>query len=213
MDLIGGVLNLVPNMLNAVTSGESAKFNQQSSIQNFDYQRRLQQKIFEREDSSVQRRVTDLEKAGLSKVLAAGAGASAGQAIQTQAPQMQAPTADFSSTISGILGGAEYDNKKATKKLIDEQAKTEVAKQRNLNAQSGLAGTTSEKTRLETLIKNDDWLRTQDFGTSSNPSPIAKVIQDLIGVEAYNKLKARKNQLSTGGGGEFSGKGGATGGW
>lgn len=53
----------------------------------FDYQQALQREIFAREDNSVQRRVEDLQKAGLSPVLAAGQGARAGQAIQVSAPQ------------------------------------------------------------------------------------------------------------------------------
>lgn len=54
---------------------------------NFDYQRALQQQIFNREDTSYQRQVADLEAAGLNKYAVAG-GANAGSVVSTSAPQM-----------------------------------------------------------------------------------------------------------------------------
>ena len=75
----------------AMTSGGSivqGYWNKKQQEKNLDYQKDLQAQIFEREDNSVQRRVADLKKAGLSPTLAAGSGAGAGSVISTQAPQM-----------------------------------------------------------------------------------------------------------------------------
>jgi len=52
------------------------------------YDRDIQQQIFQREDTAIQRQAADLEAAGLSKTLAAGGGAGAGQVVHSQAPQM-----------------------------------------------------------------------------------------------------------------------------
>lgn len=55
--------------------------------ENFDYQKALQQQIFNREDTAVQRRRADLEAAGFNPNLAAGSSAGAGSVVSTTAPQ------------------------------------------------------------------------------------------------------------------------------
>lgn len=82
-------------------------------FQNYDYQKALQQQIFDREDTSYQRQVADLEKAGLNKYAVQG-GANAGSVVSTSAPQFQ-----------NINTGALLDTVKSIKelKLLDEQTK------------------------------------------------------------------------------------------
>lgn len=55
--------------------------------QQFDYQKALQERIFEREDTAVQRRMADLESAGLNKQLAVGSSANSGSVVPVSAPQ------------------------------------------------------------------------------------------------------------------------------
>lgn len=59
--------------------------------QNLDWQRYAQQHTWNREDNAVQRRVADLQAAGLSPTLAAGSAAQTHTPISTQAPQMDTP--------------------------------------------------------------------------------------------------------------------------
>lgn len=62
---------------------DNLQFQKDSYLNNFNYQKNLQQQLFSREDNAIQRRALDMEKAGLSKTLAAGDGAGAGSVVST----------------------------------------------------------------------------------------------------------------------------------
>ena len=84
-------INYDINQKNYNLAKENYQFVKDSYLKNFEYQKNLQQQIFGREDNAVQRRVADLQKAGLSKTLAAGDGAGAGTAISTSPFSGSAP--------------------------------------------------------------------------------------------------------------------------
>lgn len=78
-------------MADWVTAGASAVSGVGGFLSDIFFNRRkqkLQNQIFKREDSAVQRRARDMEAAGLSKTLAAGDGAGAGAVVNTQAPEV-----------------------------------------------------------------------------------------------------------------------------
>lgn len=116
----------VGNVLSPITSifgiGEGIS-NSISQAQQFDYQKDLQQQIFQREDNAVQRRAKDLAAAGLSKTLAAGSSAGAGQVVATQAPQ--------SNVMDRVLMAMQLQKSQAEIKQIQADAA-------NKNAQAGL---------------------------------------------------------------------------
>ena len=93
-DLVSGVLNFFPNLVNAGSSVIGAfdqmktnDLNYKLQKDQYSYQKLLQRIMFGREDTAVRRRVADLKAAGLSPTLAAGSAASAGPVVSTSAPQ------------------------------------------------------------------------------------------------------------------------------
>lgn len=89
----------------------------------FDYDRALQEQIFQREDTAVQRRMADLQAAGLNPQLAAGSGAGSGAVVSTSAPQM---------ANSNMLGTV-LDTVKAVEQIRQQKEQTQI-----LNAEKRL---------------------------------------------------------------------------
>lgn len=97
----------------------------------FEYNQRMQQEIFAREDTAVQRRKADLEAAGIPGVLAAGSAAQTSQPIKSPAPQLKY-TAQYQQMIQSIglmnaitqmrKTNADISQTKAQTAYIDAQA-------------------------------------------------------------------------------------------
>nr|QJB21691.1 MAG: DNA pilot protein [Microvirus sp.] len=155
--------------------------NYKSQRDLLNWQKDLQGDIFSREDSSIQRRVADLKAAGLSPVLAAGQGASAGSVVSTSAPRLDIQT----DVASHALGLMRMENDIATsieqRKLIAKQVEQAGALARNASAEAG--------------IKEHDLSIYRRTGLPSNASNLGKIVKDLGGISDTPIIKSSLEKM------------------
>ncbi len=147
--IISGVGGIGIGIANSVQNAEINKKNYELQKDWQNYQKQLQREIFQREDSAIQRRATDIAAAGGNPAMAweTGNGASAGSVVDTSAPQ-QAPY-DYSqlmnSSLAMFAGGlkqfqearlmdAQIKNLNAVTSKTDSETITEEIRQLQLKA-------------------------------------------------------------------------------
>lgn len=138
--IISGIGSVGAGIANSITNAQINKKNYELQKDWQNYQKQLQREIFQREDSAIQRRASDIAAAGGNPAMAweTGNGAGAGNIVDTSAPQ-QAPN-DYSqlmnSSLAMFAGGLRQFQEA---RLMDAQIK-------NLTAVTG-------KTNSETITE------------------------------------------------------------
>ena len=147
----------------------------------YDYERELQQDIFSREDTAVQRRALDLEAAGLSKTLAAGSGANAGAAINVSAPQMEYDYNNMA-TFSALMDVYNQERQTSTQMaLANAQMAQAYAESRKINAESSVIEGTGLSQAMANVI--DTYSH-----TSLNNSQIDKINTEILNIGSQTTL-------------------------
>lgn len=149
--ILGAIPNLIGSIGSTINGAVSNKINKEISEQNlafeqqnFEYQKELQQNIFDREDTSYQRTVSDMRNAGLNPLTMKGTNSS-GQAIQTTAPQnrFQHNPESFNNAMNVISGLSDKINQnRISKAQVD-----------NLNAQTESQNIANETARTRAYVE------------------------------------------------------------
>lgn len=153
--IISGIGGIGIGIANSVSNAEINKKNYELQKDWQNYQKQLQREIFQREDSAIQRRASDIAAAGGNPAMAweTGNGAGAGSIVDTSAPQ-QAPY-DYSqlmnSSLAMFAGGLKQFQEA---RLIDAQIK-------NLSA-------VTDKTDAETITEEIRQLQIKALTAKTN---------------------------------------------
>lgn len=212
-DVGAGIAGLGSAMSNIANVGINiANYKQAQNA--LKYQKELQQQIFMREDNAVQRRVADLQAAGLSPVLAAGSAAGSGGVVATNTPQMQ-NMPDMSTPVQRVMDiitqrqniaqsaqAIQASQTEQQKKLSDIEINHAAllryaAEIQNLNART-------QGEYLRNRVSAVDADNAEITGVGSNASLPGKLFKDASGatiqgarktVEAWNWWVRKSNQL------------------
>ena len=139
--------------------------NYKAQQDNLAWQKNTQRDIFAREDTSIARRVADLEASGLSPVLAAGQGAGTGGVVSTNAPQLDLPDTSMLA-INMLKQEADISATRA------QEAYTELQRK---NAETLLP---AQLASMEAQIKNTDAQTYKTYQDAKTSKVAAKNAED-----------------------------------
>lgn len=138
--------------------------NTKAQVEQSLYDRALQQTMFKREDTAIQRRTADMKAAGLNPVLAAGNPAQAGPVVHVQPPQIARTDPHF-------------NNPEVMANLGQTMAQTKL-----LQMQADRTKEETRATMLENERRNFDLDLSRKVGSGTGPwLDVAKVLVQLMG--------------------------------
>lgn len=182
-EIFSGAMNLASTYATNAANNQVAKQNLAFQKENLEYQKALQQQIFEREDTAYQRKVNDLIAAGINPAVAAtGSGSAAGSIVNTQAPhndmRYQAPQFNIGSFI---------DTLKSLKQIKSIDKQMDVAK-----AQADYIASLKKKTDAETnKIVFDN-----NFFSKTKEDRLKKFAFETDILQYQKEMLSRQNELN-----------------
>ena len=173
-NLIGGLTGFTSAKMVDDTNRYIAEQNLEFQKEVQEYNKALQEKIFEREDNSVQRRALDLEKAGLSPTLAAGSSANAGQVVALSPRHNDYQPSNLMSGSLQVL--------QAMTDILNSQRQTSSEAVLN-RAAARKANAEAEQTEFETSVD-------KVYSEAERDAQLSKLIADTTYITDYQFAKA-----------------------
>lgn len=192
----GGGNQMIGEAMGTNAQNEIAERNLRFQKQNWNWQKQVQEKTWEREDNATQRRKADLIAAGLSPVLAAGDAAGAGAIVHTDAPQREMTKQTNLFEAAG-LAMSLMSAKAAISKTFAENAL--------IQKQQILTDANTARANMSTATEAYNLQKAKEAGTSTQPSIPGRIYKDAVNVfkskiEPYVdkaiKIPDKKGQIS-----------------
>lgn len=187
LPLAGAALGLGYTGYQSYLQNQTDKKNYKLQKEQFEYQKGLQERMFEREDNAAQRRAADLQAAGLSKTLAAGNAAQAGPVVKTDVPQMASKGREMAMQTGQQTMALALDIARARADISKTMADTEVSRQtaRKVGLDSDYAEQTLTDRVVQQVVMTDQ--KKLDYQSAE----LDKVIsQNRIQLQEIEKVKA-----------------------
>ena len=166
-------------------------YNIYAGNRDFDYQKALQQEIFNREDNAVKRRMKDLEAAGLNPNLAAGSAAGAGAVVgRSNTPQ-----------ISGNPIGTALDTAMAVQQLRMQREQNDIlknqAKASLYSSYNTYLNTISNEAQLFSLLNLNPQVYFKDGMPRIKVDHVNKYVDATpLGLQLQYQLNSNKNSAA-----------------
>lgn len=194
----------LPNLWKGFTGQMSAEKQNEENLQfqreKLEYEKQLQQQIFEREDTAYQRSAQDAQAVGINPMAMTGLNGS-GEAVPTTLQQSNVDYSQFGmaqnlpnllSMASGVASAVnEYKTGNSQRDLLESQKtaqdlKNEEQAIRNKFLENSLTYETNDK--KSTSERNERVNHAQEVtGTTDQSGSIAKGLQDIVNIMQTNK--------------------------
>lgn len=202
--VISAILGIAGSAYGLYQSYQNQKLNENVSQKNFDlqtqqyeYQKELNEKVMEREDTSFQRQRADLEAAGFSPLMTAGGGASAAPMTASQAPQQD--LSGINEAVKTQLGAYnDIFNRSMSRQQFALQARNQTAQLKMQIAESEL---NQKKMSLENdyLDEKLKWEKTHGFRNDGWQKILTDIALKTLGVNDSSTITDVVNNIKESG--------------